>query len=502
VGRVGAVGGALRAQAQKLRDFATADANLDVGDVGWSLVSGRARFEHRAVVLGCNRHELLSGLASLGSGAVSAAVVRGVAGELGGVVFMFPGQGRSAGVARPLYDTFPVFAQSLDEVSERFDAHLPFGLKPLLLSDEPAERRADRTDIAQPALFGLQVALSRLALRFCGQPNHLIGHSVGEIAAAHVSGAIHLDGATRLVAARERIMQTVKELGAMLAVRIPEDDVSALLAPYDRIGIAAVNGPESVVVSGSRDEVVALREQLVAGGTSAKLLAVDHAFHSPLMDPILDEFARSIGELPPGRMSIPVVSATLGREATLEELTSVAHWVNHVREPVRFFDAVECARAAGANVFLEVGPGSTLASITKEAFAGAGVDDAVVLSSSRRNRGAVETLVGALAQLLVRGGAVDWAALFGRGGGWTFRRTRSSGSGTGWTSWPGWVRRTWPAPVPRPRSTRCWAPWWTTPAPARSCSPAGGPCGPTAGWPTTPCSARSSYRRPPTWTWR
>ncbi|MFD9499443.1 type I polyketide synthase [Streptomyces sp. NPDC060035] len=406
--------GALRAQAEKLRDFAAADADLDVVDVGWSLVSGRTRFGHRAVVLGRDRDELLSGLASVSDGAESAGVVRGVAGDLGGTVFMFPGQGSQwVGVARQLYDAFPVFAQSLDEVCARFDTHLPYALKPLLLSDAPEEARARRTDVAQPALFALQVSLYRLLVHHCGQPNHLIGHSVGEIAAAHVSGAIDLDDATRLVAARGRVMQTVTERGAMLSVRASEDEVTARLGLYDRVGIAAVNGPESVVVSGNRDEVVELRERLVADGTSAKLLEVDHAFHSPLMDPILDEFAGSIGELTAGRMSIPVVSSRLGREATLEELTSVAHWVDHVRDPVRFFTAVECARAAGANVFLEVGPGSTLASITKEAFAAVGVDDAVVLSSSRRNRGAVETLVGSLAQLHVRGGAVDWGALFG-----------------------------------------------------------------------------------------
>ncbi|MFI6084278.1 type I polyketide synthase [Streptomyces sp. NPDC051217] len=403
---------ALRAQARKLRDFAAGDAGLDIADVGWSLVSSRARFEHRAVVLGRGRDELLSGLTSLSEGAESAGVVRAVAGDLGETVFMFPGQGAQwAGVARPLYEAFPVFARSLDEVCERFAAHLPFALKPLLLADEPPE--SERTDIAQPALFALQVSLYRLLAYYGPRPNHLIGHSVGEIAAAHVSGAMDLDSATRLVAARGLVMQKVTERGAMLAVRASEADMSTPLSRYGRVGVAAVNGPESVVVSGTRDEVHDLRERLVADGTSAKLLKVDHAFHSPLMDPILDEFAGSIGKLPAGEMLIPVVSTRLGREATLQELTSVEHWVNHVREPVRFFDAVECARTAGASVFLEVGPGSTLASITKEAFAGEGVDDTVVLSSSRRDRGPAEALIGSLAQLHVRGGVVDWDALFG-----------------------------------------------------------------------------------------
>ncbi|MDT0616553.1 type I polyketide synthase, partial [Streptomyces lancefieldiae] len=408
---------ALRAQARRLRDFAAADGDLDAGDVAWSLVSSRTSFEHRAVVLGRDRDELLNGLASLSDGAQSALVERGVAGDLGGRVFMFPGQGAQwAGVARPLYDAFPVFAQSLDEVCARFDSRLPFALKPLLLADAPARDHAGRTDVAQPALFALQVALYRLLVRYCGRPGRLIGQSVGEITAAHVSGAVGLDAATGLVAARGRVMQSLTERGAMLAVRAPEDETNARLSAYQRVGIAAVNGPESVVVSGSREEVLALRDELAAGGTPAKLLEVDHAFHSPLMAPVLDEFAGSIGELTAGEASdpqIPVVSTRLGREATAQELTSVTHWVNHVREPVRFFDAVEHARTAGADVFLEVGPGSSLASITHEAFASAGVDDAVVLSASRRNRGAVETLVGALARLHVRGHAVEWGALIG-----------------------------------------------------------------------------------------
>ncbi|MGW2649898.1 type I polyketide synthase [Streptomyces sp. NPDC001393] len=405
---------ALQQQAGRLRDFLAAGADLDLADAGWSLVSSRSRFEHRAVVLGHDREELRCALAALSDGEESAAVVRGVAGEVGGTVFMFPGQGSQwAGVARKLYDTYPVFAQSLDETCAHFDTHLPFALKPLLLADELEPAQRERTDIAQPALFTLQVGLYRLLARYCPRPDHLIGHSVGEIAAAHVSGVFDLDTAARLVAARGRTMQTVTERGAMLAVRASEAQVSALLGEYDRVGVAAVNGPESIVVSGLRDQVHALRDRLVAEGTSAKLLAVDHAFHSPLMDPILDEFAASLTTFPAGEMAVPIVSTRLGREVTLQELSTVEYWVNHVREPVRFHDAVECARAAGARVFLEVGPGATLASITQEAFAAQGVHDAVVLSASRRDRTGPQALTGALAALHVRGVRVDWDALFG-----------------------------------------------------------------------------------------
>ncbi|KOV94442.1 Type I polyketide synthase [Streptomyces sp. NRRL B-1140] len=404
---------ALRAQADKLREFVAADPDADLAGIGASLVSTRSSFEHRAVVVGRDRDALLNALTALGDDAESPAVVRGQAAEPGERVFMFPGQGAKwTGVARELYDTFPVFARTLDEVCRHFDAHLPFALKPLLLADEPEGR--GRTDVMQPALFALQVALYRLLTRYTPRPDRLIGHSVGEIAAAHVSGVLDLDTATRLVAARGRVMQTVTEPGAMLAVRAPLAEAEALLAPYTRVGLAVVNGPESVVLAGLRDEVHDLRDRLVADGRSAKLLPVDHAFHSPLMDPVLDEFAQALGALPAdGELSIPIVSTRLGREATLEELTSVGHWVRHVREPVRFHEAVERAREAGANVFVEVGPGSTLAGLVKDAFAGQGVADAVVLSTARTGRGTAEALTGALAALHVRGGSVDWAALFG-----------------------------------------------------------------------------------------
>ncbi|MET9496623.1 type I polyketide synthase [Streptomyces sp. NPDC006552] len=403
---------ALRAQAERLRAFAADGPHAELAEIGRSLATHRAAFEHRAVVLGRGRDDLLSGLAALSEGTESAGVVRGVAGEPGGTVFMFPGQGSPwAGAARELYDTFPVFARSLDETCRHFDAHLPFALKPLLLTDEPAPR--ERTDIAQPALFALQIALYRLLTRYGPPPARLIGHSVGEIAAAHVSGVLDLDSATRLVAARGRVMQTVTEPGAMLAVRASEAEVTALFGADDRIGVAAVNGPESVVVSGLREPVHALRDRLLAAGTSAKLLPVDHAFHSPLMDPVLAEFAAALGELPAGEMTVPTVSTRLGREATLQELASAEHWVDHVRAPVRFYEALTRARAAGADVFVEVGPGATLTGLAKDAFAADGTTDVTVLSAARRDRGATHALTRALAELHVRGAAVDWDAVFG-----------------------------------------------------------------------------------------
>ncbi|MER7176175.1 type I polyketide synthase [Streptomyces mesophilus] len=404
---------ALRAQAAKLHAFAAADKDLDLADAGWSLAAGRSALEHRAVVVGRDREELLGGLSALADGTHTPAVVSGTATETAGTVFLFPGQGSPwAGAARELYDTYPVFARSLDEICDRFDTQLPFALRDLLLADEPAGR--ERTDIAQAALFTLQVSLYRLLTHVGPPPARLVGHSVGEIAAAHVSGVLDLDTATRLVAARGRTMQSVTEPGAMLAVRTGEAGIAPLLAEFDRVGLAAVNGPESVVVSGLREQVHAIRDRLVAAGTSAKLLPVEHAFHSPLMDPILDDFAAALGSLPPGETAVPIVSTRLGREVTAQELSTAAYWVGHVREPVRYHDAVEGARALGATVFVEVGPGATLTGLTKDAFAAQDVTDAVVLPANRRDRPAAQALLGALAELHVRGVSVDFDAVFGK----------------------------------------------------------------------------------------
>ncbi|MEU5163899.1 type I polyketide synthase [Streptomyces sp. NPDC020875] len=407
---------ALRGQAERLYAFAAADTVPDPVDIGRSLATGRARLEHRAVLIGPDRDTLLNALASLRDGTEAPGLVRGVAtGKPGETVFMFPGQGsRWAGTASGLYAAFPAFAHAVDEVCAHFDTVLPFALKPLLLA-AGTDEDTGRTDIAQAALFTLQTGLYRLITRYGPRPGLLIGHSVGEIAAAHVSGALDLESATRLVAARGRIMRTAAESGAMLAVRAPEDAVRAALGPYDRIGVAAVNGPDSVVVSGSRDQIRDLRARFAADAVRTKPLDVGHAFHSPLMDPVLDEFAGAVGPLRPGTPETAVISTRTGREAAPAELASVDHWVRHVREPVRFHDAVESARAAGANLFLDLGPGATLAGLTKEAFAADGVTGAEVLASARRDRGPVESLLATAAELDVRGAAVDWAALTGPG---------------------------------------------------------------------------------------
>ncbi|MFF1699827.1 type I polyketide synthase, partial [Streptomyces sp. NPDC058257] len=315
---------ALRAQADRLREV-----SADPVDVGWSLLSGRSALEHRAVVFGRERDEILGGLEAVVSGAgVSGAVVEG---RLGVV---FTGQGsQRVGMGRELYEAFPVFADALDEVCAHLDAVLERPLKDVMFGEDA--ELLSRTGYAQPALFAVEVALYRLAESFGVRPEVVGGHSVGELAAAYVAGLWSLEDATRLVAARGRLMQALPEGGAMLAVQATETDVLPLLEGLaDRVGIAAVNGPSQLVLSGEREVLEGLAETLKGQERKVRWLKVSHAFHSPLMDPVLDEFRKVAQGIVYGTPKLPVVSNLTGVLAEAAELQDPEYWVRHVREAV------------------------------------------------------------------------------------------------------------------------------------------------------------------------
>ncbi|MGW2602720.1 type I polyketide synthase, partial [Streptomyces klenkii] len=380
---------ALHAQAARLLPFVRDEARP--ADIGLSLATTRAALRHRAAVVGETHEELLLGLEDLAAGTPSSRVLLGrpAGGKTG---FLFSGQGsQRLGMGRELYEAYPVFAEAYDEVCARLDA--------------PVDVDADtlhQTGCTQPALFAVEVALFRLLESWGIRPDFVVGHSVGEIAAAHVAGALSLDDAAKLVSARAALMQALPAGGAMVAVQATEAEVLPHLT--DGAGIAAINGPSSVVISGDETAALAIAEVFKEQGRKTSRLKVSHAFHSPLMDPMLEEFAQVVGGLTFSEPQLPVVSNVTGE---LVEAYTAEYWVRHVREAVRFADGVRTLHDLGVTTFVEIGPGGVLSGMAQGC-----VDGALTVPLLRADRPERQALVTALAQLHTHGVPVDWSVFF------------------------------------------------------------------------------------------
>ena len=399
---------ALASAATRLAEHVRSHRDLDPADVAWSL-AGRSAFEHRAVVLGGEREGLLAGLDGVAGDAV-VSVIQGTARAGGKTAFVFPGQGSQLlGMGAGLHAAYPVFAEAFNAVVGELDRHLLRPLRDVMWGHD--ENLLNTTEFAQPALFALEVALFRLLDAWGVRPDFVMGHSVGELSAAHVAGVLSLENAAVLVVARGRFMQALPAGGAMFAVQATEEEVRPLLR--ESVGVAAVNGPASVVISGSEDVVTSIADQLRAEGRRVRRLAVSHAFHSPLMDPMIDEFGTVARGFPVGCPTIPIVSNLTGQQAE-DDFGTAAYWQRHVRDAVRFADSVRFAHAAGATRFLEVGPSSLTAAIEESLASTDPVASAVsTMSALRKDRPEPATLTNAIAQGFVAGMDVDWRGVLG-----------------------------------------------------------------------------------------
>ncbi|MBB5857235.1 acyl transferase domain-containing protein/acyl carrier protein [Amycolatopsis umgeniensis] len=365
----------------------------DPADLAWSLATGRAALPYRAVVTGADEEELLAGLGALARGESAPGVVTGRAGG-GKLAFLCTGQGaQRLAMGTALSSAFPVFGEAFARVAERLDAHTGFELAEILSCED--QTRIDRTDVAQPALFAFEVAMAELVRSWGVEPDYLLGHSIGELAAAHLAGVWSLDDAARLVAARGRLMQAQPSGGVMVALQATEAELDL----PDGVSIAAINGPSSVVLSGEEAAVTAMLEAFP--GRRAKRLSVSHAFHSAMMDGMLDDFREVAGSVTYAEPRIPIVSG---------DVRDPEYWVRQVREPVRFADGIASLHTRGVRRFVEIGPDASLTALGADCVA-----DGTFIATQRKDRDEAAAADLARARLFTAGVRLDWAGILGGG---------------------------------------------------------------------------------------
>ena len=393
-----------------------ADAAL-LPDICHTANTGRSHFAYRLAVTARTTAEMREALDSFGRPSMAGRIPGVVTGEAAGgditdvsnsVVFLFTGQGSQyPGMARQLFDTQPSFRATLERCDEILRDRLA---QPLLSVIYPAAGRQSpisETAYTQPALFAIEYAMAELWRSWGVEPGAVLGHSIGEYVAACVAGVIGLEDALVAVAARGRLMQALPAGGVMAAVFADAGRVHAALSGLEnRLTIAAINAPENIVISGAADAMDVALAKLTGSGVTTKRLDVSHAFHSPLMDPMLDAFEREIASLSFKPPRMPIVSNLTGEVVPAGFAFDAAYWRRHARDAVRFADGIRALIGRGHRVFLEVGPSATLASFGR---AGSGTSDALWVASLRKGRDDWEQMLSAVSDLYVKGCGIDWS---------------------------------------------------------------------------------------------
>jgi len=386
-----------------------AESAAPLGDICATAAQARGSFDHRLAIVAAAPGEARERLLEAAAGSTARVQAAKVRTRDEGVVFLFTGQGAQyPDMGKALYDAQPVFRAAIDRCDEILQPVLDRPLRSVLYPAPGETSPIDDTAYAQPALFAVEYALAEVWRSWGVQPAAVLGHSIGEFVAACVAGAIELEDALPLVAARGRLMQQLPAGGAMAAVMADGPRVQEAIAPHrGRIAIAALNGPGNTVIAGDAAAVTAVVDALAGHGITSQRLTVSHAFHSPLMDPMLDEFERVAARVTFGSPKIPFVSNLTGGFVDASFTFDAGYWRRHAREAVRFADGIAAAHGRGDRVFLEIGPSPTLAAMGRRVVA---ADDVSWLASLRKGRGDWSQMLDAVAGLFVNGVPFDWAA--------------------------------------------------------------------------------------------
>ncbi|HLF26567.1 MAG TPA: SDR family oxidoreductase, partial [Anaerolineae bacterium] len=400
---------ALETATANLAAYLRRTPDVKLADVAYTLQTGRSAFKQRRILVCRDGADATTALEQ----GMSRRVFTGEANANSpSVAFMFPGQGaQHSNMGRALYETEPVFRAEVDRCAELLQPLLGVDIRqvvypPLDSPAAPSDAALDQTALAQPALFAWEYALAKLWLAWGIHPQALIGHSIGEYVAACLAGVFSLEDALKLVATRGQLMQSLPA-GAMLAVFLPEPDVRPLLDPA--LSLAAVNGPAACVVSGSMEAVAALEQRLAARAIDCRRLHTSHAFHSDMMEPILESFAAQVEQVARHAPQLPFISNVTGKWISAAEATDPKYWAAHLRQTVRFADGLQVLRQEPQRVLLEVGPGQTLSALAQARSETQAIPS---LPHPRDQRSDAAAALEALGRLWLSGVPVDWAAFY------------------------------------------------------------------------------------------
>ncbi|MFI1076204.1 type I polyketide synthase [Streptomyces puniciscabiei] len=404
--------GTVRTQARRLLDHLRTHRSTRLDDLAHALATTRTPFEHRAVVLGRTRRELHQGLSALGAGQETHNLLTGPAVSTGaGPVFVFPGQGAQwEGMARGLLKSSPVFAETVERCAAALRPHTAWSLMDVL-NGRARDGRQDRADVVQPVLWAVMVALAEVWRHAGIQPQAVVGHSQGEVAAAYVAGALTLEDAARVVALRSRAVASLAGSGAMASVWLPVTETTERIGRHGAglLSVAAVNGPAGTVVCGDPAALQAFLADCERDGVHARRIAVDYASHCAQVEPLREGLVRDLSALTPQRAHLPFCSTVTGAPLDTERLDA-GYWYRNLRRPVAFEPAVRTLIAAGHRHFIEVSPHPVLSAGIEDTLADAGVAGAVV-ATLRRGEGGPDRLTTALASAYVAGLRPDWTAV-------------------------------------------------------------------------------------------